>query len=359
MKSGRQALILIVALLTLVGVAPAHAAPTALTTKEADGYLQWLHSLETAAVARIASGLPEANVLFPFNITAWDIDDPRPYRHLSISKAVSQLEAIQGSRPNGNLSSTLMALANARNYTNLSEYDSALVWYKMAAVLDTTGSFKHEIAHEGLACAISAHDSLAIAQMLTNTLGSTDLVGREEELVLAFRWLLTNRDSDSLNHLMQKMNAHQEALSPRLLFWQAYTLSWLGDRDQTLDNLRLLVSGGGLSHGLTENQREWVLTGIADAYFMLGAEQAAYDLYKIMSSSRVIGLKMWGKYQVAGMDFIAGRYVSAGYGYDEVCAGERQGSWQDHACAMEEIVSELERIKAEGEPYGVATHYER
>ncbi|MFT5232889.1 MAG: hypothetical protein ACI9UK_001524 [Candidatus Krumholzibacteriia bacterium] len=339
--------------------APSHAGPSRLNHIEADGYLQWMHSLETASVARIASGLPEASVLFPFEVTAWDLDDPRPYRHLSISKAVTQLEAIHSSRSEGNLSSTLMALANARNYTNLSEYDSALVWYKVAASLDSTGSFKHEIAHEGFACAVSARDSLAIAQMLTNTLGANDLVGRQKEIVLAYRWLLINRDSDALNHLTQKVAAHDEALSPRLLFWQSYSLSWLGERERTLENLRVLVQNGGLSHGLTEGQRTWVLIGIADTYFMLGAKDIAYDLYKILSNSRVMAIKMWGKFQVAGLDFIAGKYTSASYGYEEVCASERLGSWQDHACEMEKIVSELERIKAEGEPYGVANHYER
>lgn len=359
MKAGCERQLLMIAVLVMITSAPAAAAPLELSAAEADGYLQWMHSLETAAVARLEAGLPEANLMFPFEILAWDLDDPRPYRHLSISKAVSQLEASRNSHTNSNISSSLMALANARNYTNLSEYDSALVWYEVAAELDSNGSFTYEIAFEGLACAVSAHDSLAIAQMLTNTLGVSDPVGRQDEIVVAFRWLLVNRDSDTLRDLLQKLDAHQEALSPRLLYWQAFSLSWLGERDQALDHLRLLVLSGGLSHNLSEGQRIWVLTGIADAYFMLGAIEVSYDLYKIMSSSRVMALKMWGKFQVAGLDYMAGRYVSASYGYEEVCAAERQGSWQDHACAMEEIVSELERIKAEGEPYGVATHYER
>jgi len=121
--------------------------------------------------------------------------------------------------------------------------------------------------------------------------------------------------------------------------------------------LRQLILTGGLSHGLTENQRAWVLVNLADTHFRLGATAVARDMYRTLSSSRVQSLKMWGKYQIAGLDFIASRYLRAGIGFQEVCEGPRFGSWHDQACAMVEIARELERIKAEGEPYGVADYY--
>jgi len=166
-------------LVTVLGAGSVQGGPGGLSPAESDGYLQWLHSLEKAVTARLETDLEEANLLYPFDLPAWDLDDPRPYRHLSISKAVTELEAQQNRRGNGNLNSTLMALANARNYVNLSEYDSALVWFELAAQLDSTGSFRVEIAREGLACAASAADSLAMAQMMTNTLGAIDLAGRQ------------------------------------------------------------------------------------------------------------------------------------------------------------------------------------
>lgn len=340
-----------------LGAASLQGSPAGLTPAESDGYLQWLHSLEKAVTVRLESDLPEANLLFPFDLEAWDLDDPRPYRHLSISKAVTELEAQWNNRGNGNINSALMALANARNYVNLSEYDSALVWYNVAAQLDSNGSFRREIAREGLACATSANDSLAIAQLMTNTLGSSDLEGRADELILAFRWLLTEQDSESLAHLIQKINAHPSVQEPRLEFWQAYSLSWLGRPEESLVHLRQLVQTGGLSHALSESQRSWVLVGMANTYFLLGDTNTARDLYKTLSSSRVQELRMWGTYQIAGLDFIDNNYLRAGNGFQEVCESTRFGSWQDQACAMKDIAVELERIKSEGEPYGVADYY--
>ncbi len=350
---------LLLALLSLLAAGSLQGNPAGLTVAEADGYLQWLHSLEKAVSARLDTDLDEANLLFPFDTPAWDLDDPRPYRHLSISKAITELEAHWNNRANGNLNSTLMALANARNYVNLSEYDSALVWYNVAAQLDSTGSFRTEIAREGLACATSANDSLATIQLLLNTLGASDLSGRKAELILAYRWLLTERDAESLTHLVQKVNSHPEAFAPRLRFWHAYALSWLGRGEESLVQLRHLIRTGGLSHGLTERQRAWVLKGMADTYFLLGENDVSRDLYRTLSSSRVQELKMWGKYQIAGLDFIESNYLRAGNGFQEVCEGKRYGSWQEQACAMMDIAMELERIKAEGEPYGVANYYQR
>lgn len=360
LKNGSKMKVLIAIWLgsvTVLGAGSLQGGAGGLTPAESDGYLQWLHSLEKAVTARLETDLEEANLLYPFDLPSWDLDDPRPYRHLSISKAVTELEA-QRKRPGSDqLNSTLMALANARNYVNLSEYDSALVWFDLAAQLDTTGSFRLEIAREGLACAESASDSLAMARMMTNTLGAIELAGRQGELILAYRWLLTARDSVSLTHLIQKIDSHPEVLEPRLRFWHAYALSWLDRTPEALAQLRQLILTGGLSHGLTENQRAWVLVSLADIHFRLGRTAVARDLYRTLSSSRVQSLKMWGKYQTAGLDFLASRYLRAGNGFQEVCEGPRFGSWQDQACAMLEIARELERIKAEGEPYGVANYY--
>ena len=76
---------LLLVLVSVFGVTALQGSPTGLTTAEADGYLQWLHSLEKAVTARLETDLDEANVLFPFDLPAWDINDPRPYRHLNNS----------------------------------------------------------------------------------------------------------------------------------------------------------------------------------------------------------------------------------------------------------------------------------
>ena len=83
----------------------------------------------------------------------------------------------------------------------------------------------------------------------------------------------------------------------------------------------------------------------------------ARRLYRAVADCAVGRLRMWGKNQLAGLDFIEHRYLSAGAGFEEVCEGTRFGAWQDQACAMVEIAREMERIKGEGEPYGVAQFY--
>ncbi len=355
--SKMKLVVLVLAACGLFAAGSACGETSGMSAAEADGYLQWMHSLEEAVAAREAADLPEANLLFPFDLPAWDLDNPRPYRHLSISKAVSELEATWNNRGNGNLQSTLMALANARNYVNLSEYDSALVWYNLAAQIDSSGSFTHEIAREGLACAASADDSLAMAQLLTNTLGASELAGRQDELVLAYRWLLTEQDSDTLAHLVQKTGSHPDAFNNRVRFWHAYALNWLGRTAESLVQLRELVLSGGLSAGLTEGQRGWVLTALPDGFFLGGDSRTARELYGVLKECRVLKLRLWGQYQLAGLDFIATRYLSAANGFQQVCEGTRFGSWQDQACAMAPIAQELERIKAGGEPYGLANYY--
>ena len=66
-------------------------------------------------------------------------------------------------------------------------------------------------------------------------------LGRQEELVLAYRWLLTERDTDSLSHLVRKINSNSQILEPRLLYWQAYALNWMGRGEESLVHLRQLL----------------------------------------------------------------------------------------------------------------------
>ncbi len=182
-----------------------------LGTTEADGYLQWLHSLEMGIKGRTEAGLGEGNLLYPFDLPGWPEQDIQPYRHLAISKALEELEHKFDSQ--GRTLSPLVALANARNYVNLSEYDSALVWYEVASTLDTTGNFRREIGRERMASASAALDSTSMVQWVNNTLESTEYVGREGELVLAYRWLLTQRDSDTLGLLIEKTGGSRSFLN--------------------------------------------------------------------------------------------------------------------------------------------------
>lgn len=328
-----------------------------LDSAEADGYLQWLHSLEQTVAGRRAAEQPESNLLYPFDAPGWLPDALRPYRHLAISKAVTDLESeFRGTDRRRGLSA-LMSLANARNYVNLSEYDSALVWFDIAAAGDSAGNFRREIGRERLAAAAAAGDSAQVAELLTNALGTPELIGREAELVLAYRWLLAEADGPGVDLLIQKVNSQQAVLSDRLRFWHAYALNWRAERPASLDNLRKLIRSGGLSRDLSEGQRAWVLLAIPDLLFLQDNTADAADLYRALANSQIDELRIWGQYQMANIDFLAGRYLKASQGFKNVCDATRLGSWQDQACAMADVAGELERIRAEGEAYGAAVFY--
>jgi len=337
-----------------IGVA---AAVAPFEDKESDGYLQWLHSLEQTTQAREEVEAPEGNLLFPFNRPGWDTTEDKPYRHLAISKAIMELEAQWLLRGGNREKSALVALSHARNYTNLSEYDSALVWYQAAADLDTLRLFQREIGWENMAASAASGDSLNLAQLITNTMGSSDLQGREQELVLAFRWLLTTLDSDSLKLLLKKVESQPELVSGEIKFWTAYSQSWLGSYDQCLHNLRGIIKNGGLSEGLTEGQRQWVLSAIPDLYFLLGDSEQSRSLYEVLLLSSLDNLQLWARYQLGNLAFLEADYKTASGAYGVVCEAKRMGSWQDNACEMATLATELNRIKKQGEPYGTASFY--
>jgi len=333
------------------------AGDSGLTKTEADGYLQWFHSLENVYQARQEAQVVEGNLLYPFDMPGWEGDPNRPYRHLSISKALTQLESQWALEGRQKVGSALVALSNARNYTNLSEYDSALVWYQVAASLDTAGHFRREIGRESLAAATAGRDSLGMARHLTNTLGTVDIIGREGEIILAYRWSLINQDIETVDHLIQLVEAQQANLTDRLRFWHAYALNWRAQRSLCLTHLKVLLQSGGLSRDLSETQRAWVLVAVPDLFFLAGNQYTAAEFYTVIKRSEIGRLRSWGEFQLANIDFLNGRYASANAGFSKVSDGKRYGSWQDSAREMVDIATELERIRKEGEPYGTASFF--
>lgn len=357
-KTNLRPAAVLAALALLAAVGPG--ARAGLDLQAADGYLLWLHSLERTTAGREAAGEPERNLLFPFDTPAWQSEVGKPaFRHLAISKAVTELEQVWQDRQAGQGPPALVALANARNYLHLSEYDSALVWYAAAAAKDTADQFADAIARESLAAATAAGDSLATVRALTNTLGLSSLDDRDGEIVLAYRWLLTMRDARSVDHLIAKVAAAAGPLDGRVRYWHAYALAWRGRHTESLAHLQTLVGDGGLSHGLSEGERAWVLTAIPDQMYLSGDDTSARWLYRLLQGSALPALQLWGTYQVAGLDLASARYTEAAAGYESVCTATRLGSWQDQACALREIARELERIRGEGEQYGTAAFFDR
>lgn len=349
-----------------------------------DGWSLWLAALEATVAGRTAGAQPETGLLYPLDNTPAAGAGAQPYRHLAIAKAIGQLEARgdgagAGGRPEGHRAavatghgegegaetpenragSPLLALANARNYLNLSEYDKALEWYAQAAARDVGGDFRRETGREKLAAAICARDTVAAGLAVASTLQATDLVGREGEVVLAFRWLLNRHDVAGLGWLLERTATPELAVDARVCFWRAYALSALDRRPECLAQLNALVALGGNGRVLNERERCWVLTATADLLLLQGATPAAESLYSRLAGSTVPALRQWGQLQAAGLAFVGHRYTEAGAGYREICQNDKQGVWGPHACAMADIAARLDRLMSEGERYGADAHFRR
>ena len=350
-------MVLLLGCTILLSSQPACVFAEPLSNTESDGYLQWMHSLEKIMENRKESGLEEGNLLFPYDKPGWEGEETRPYRHLSISKAVNELEREWLLRGEKKTESSLIALANARNYVNLSEYDSALVWFDTAAKLDVSKNFMREISRERLATAAANRDSLTMLTCITNTVGQSAVTGYESEYILALRWLLIHKDPETIDLVLKKIESEDTVLSDRLRYWVAYSLAWRENRTAAMTHLRVLIGSGGLSRDLTETQRSWVLFSIPDFFFLNGDNASAMELYKLLVNSPLPELSTWGRFQIANMDFLAGRYLRASEGFQRVCDAQRLGSWQDQSCEMVKVAKEIERIKSEGEPYGAGSFY--
>lgn len=341
-------------------------AGTAAMTAEADPWTRWLVALEHAVAVREAAKHPETNLLYPLDVSAGAETPARPYRHLAIAKAVGELENGRSGRGAGHGGqgeghdagdSPLLALASARNYLNLSEYDQALEWYRQAAARDREGHFRREIGRETLMTAICARDTAAAGLAVAATLAAADYDGRTNELVLAFRWLLNRQDGATLGWLLQRTAAPAVTGDERVAFWRAYTLSWLDRRDECLVELRGLLALGTSGRNLNEREQGWVLTATADLLLLAGARDEAEALYARLAESPVASLRLWGRLQSAGLAFLAHRYGDAGVGFRAVCESDGQGTWGAHACAMADIAGKLDKLLSEGERYGADAHH--
>jgi hypothetical protein len=332
-----------------------------------DPWTRWLLALENAVTTREAAKHPEANLLYPLDVKAGAETPAQPYRHLAIAKAVGELESRRTRRDSGHggggeghggsgESSPLLALANARNYLNLSEYDQALDWYRQAAARDGDRLFRREIGRETLMAAICARDTAAAGLAVAATLAAPEYDGRANEIVLAFRWLLNRQDGVTLGWLLQRTAAPEVAGDERVAFWRAYTLSWLDRRDECLAELRGLLALGGSGRGLSEQERGWALTATADLLLLAGARAEAETCYVRLAESPVPNLRLWGRLQSAGLAFLAHRYRDAGEGFRTVCESDGQGIWGAHACAMADIAGQLDKLLPEGERYGADAH---
>jgi hypothetical protein len=343
------------------------AAVAGLTGAERDGYLLWLHSLETTLAAREAALPAPPAPLFPVGwvdpavqagpaqeapavAAAGDPDASL----VQVAAAIQEIESRPRLLQEPPSHSALHAVNRARNYLRIAQFDSALVWYATAARRDAGGDFTVPVGLETMVAAVAGGDSLAVLEQLLSTLGGRELAGRRQEIELAYRYFVARDDSTNLELLVHEAAAHPELVQGELAYWNAFALAQLGRWEDSLARLRALITAGGLSQGLDEQQRAWVLVALPDLLLLCGQQDEAGAMYRSLAASTVPRAATWAACQAAALDLLAGRFLEAGTAFERVCEASGPDTWRNYACSMAELADELERLRQEGEPHGVA-----
>ena len=179
------------------------------------------------------------------------------------------------------------------------------------------------------------------------------------DTALALRDAIAAADSARVDGLLAQLSAHTDGLTDVTRYWYAFALA---DRQRwaaSLEQLRRLLIVESLPRSLGATERAWVLIATADHFFLLDSKRQARDLYSLLSLSDRSGVRLWGEYQLANIDFLYADYRRAAATYEQLCSAPDAGRWQAQACAMAVVARKLNQIKVEGEPYGTAAYYGR
>ena len=210
-----------------------------------------------------------------------------------------------------------------------------------------------------MVASVASADSVTVTRHLLSVLGSRDLDARRGELELAYRYFVAADDSTNLDLLVREAATNPGLLTGRLAYWQSYALVALERWDEGLEALKGLVTDGGVSYGLEEAQRAWVLIAIPDLLVLVGDLDSAAPLYRAVAASNVPGASAWGTCQAGVVDFLAGRFLEAGTAFEQLCESTGDLPWRGYVCELAALSDEMERLRAEGEPHGTAAFYQR
>lgn len=336
----------------LLSAGEALAAP-ALGEAERIAYARWLGG--TAAMPAAADSLPAPGTpLFP-TLAPRQADGPSRLACVALVRAAE----LASEAPRPPVRTAAQSLATARAYRALGEYDRALGWYGDAAVRDDGRELASQLARESLGSAAALGDSLAVGRALVNTLGASELAAREEETVLAFRWLLARNDSLTLAQLNRKVDGQAAPLPATIRFWRAFAATQLQDWDSALAGARLLIATGDSAAALGRRERLWLAGTLPDLFYLIGDRPAAADLWRQLAASDLASLAPWSRYQLAGLDLAAGRFGAAGAALRLLCADGEPWPWRPRACALAALADTLDLLSGGGVARGLAANVVR
>lgn len=319
-----------VGLALLLGTGAAAAEANLAGAALPSGYAGWLADLSRDGPAAADSAPAATARPYPWQRP----DSPR-------WEASRQVRAREGGVPGSIGPVGAAVLAAAEDYRLLGEYGRASDLYLEAARLDTALAADGGLADAALAAAVAADDSARVVARLLNTVGASDLAGRDGEVVLAYRWLLGREDRLHLDLLNRKVEGQGTAASAELRYWRAFALSAGRSWPEALAALAALVDDPATAPVLGRAERLWVATAIPDLLVLTGAPAAAAEGYRMLAASEAPGSRSWALYQMANLDFLAGRYAGANAGYRAVCALPAAPAWQPRACALAALTDTL------------------
>jgi hypothetical protein len=336
----------------------APAAAATLSDAEVNGYLIWLHALEETIAARLATARLEPRRLFPYHHEP--LAETWRTTLLEVAHALEEIEARPRllQEPPGR--PPLSALNRARNHAYVAEHDSALVWYLAAARRDSTGEALGDIGVEIMAAAVAAGQADVVGQRLQRILatGGPHDASQAQQVELACRFQIARGDTAGITALVAHLASQPAWRQSSLGFWEAYSLSWLGRWSESLAVLRGLLTGDGRAFGLDESERAWVLMAVPDQLLLLGDHRTAHGLYRALGASTVPEAAAWAACQAAALDLLAGDFLKAGAAFERLCRRSDNSHWRRYACDMARLSDELERLRSEGKPHGIAGHYQ-
>ncbi len=277
---------------------------------------------------------------YPLSLLAGDETGAAPPSKLDQSRSLTRLErrrALPGAGPGVDAA---RALQIAQRYHAATEYAQALVWYAAAAGQDREHALTPQVALGRLSAATALGDTGAVTACLVDLIGASDLSGRDEEAILALRWLSGRAVAGPRQLLERKLEAQAERLGPRVRCWRAFAAAQQGQWEPALAQLSALLAIPGADAALSPAERLWVAGAWPDLLLACGRRAQAASAYRTLADGPA-ACRAWALYQLATLDLAAGRYGEAGAAYARLCAEGEPSAWRPRACALSAVADTL------------------
>ncbi len=332
------------------------------TDAERDSYVSWLHAAAAAdsiaaadSTARIVDSLYPSGYAGDYRLELPLIDLGSATRGMEAALARSRVADMDHEiGPQRDLG---RALALARNYRLLTEYDHALELYR-----EVLGSRPEPgIAVEAFATAVLHGDSLQVTRELLNIVGASGLAERAGEVELGYRYLLSRGSSKDLELLMQKVDAQPQPMPARIRFWHSFAHGRLGHDEAMLYHLRLLLAEKPDLAGLPAMAGGWVAGIVPDLLLGLGRIDQAAEHYELLAKVGPRSRRDWGRHQLGNIRLLQGDYAAARACLENIsnAGDEDRRQWRRRVAMLADAAARLDRIRKEGEPYGTADLHDR